>query len=71
MIRAASFALWLALLGLALSCIALLKTEHTRPNDGLPIVNSDFPICVTVKPPPLQKHKGIVIDGAAKLGDLT
>lgn len=43
MMRAASFALWLALLGLALTCIALLKTEHTAPNDGLVIVKSAAP----------------------------
>lgn len=36
MIRAGGLALWLALLGLALTCIALLNTEHARPNDGLP-----------------------------------
>lgn len=41
MIRAASFALWLALLGLALTCIALLNDQHTAQNDGLPLVKSE------------------------------
>ena len=53
MIRAGGLALWLALLGLALTCIALLNREHARANDGLPIVRSDYPLCVTVTPPPL------------------
>ena len=39
MIRAGGLALWLALLGLALACIALLNTEHTRQNDGLPLAH--------------------------------
>lgn len=53
MIRAVAFGLWLALLGLAVTCLTLANAEHTRPNDGLPIVRSDYPLCVTVQPPPL------------------
>jgi hypothetical protein len=57
MIRAACLAIWLAFAGLALLCVAALNDEHKRPNAGLPIVQSDYPVCTTIAPPPLVPPK--------------
>lgn len=47
-------ALLLATIGMALATIALLSSEHQPPNNGLPLVKSDFPVCVTVAPGPIK-----------------
>ena len=40
---------------------ALSVSEHEAPNAGLPIVKADYPLCVTVKPPPLDRRKGVIL----------
>jgi hypothetical protein len=35
----------------------LSASEAAPQNDGLPLVRADFPVCVTVKPPPLRAPK--------------
>ena len=46
----------LALLIIALLAIAAIAaSEHQRLNDGLPITNADYPMCVTVRPGPIVK----------------
>jgi hypothetical protein len=57
MVRAASLAIWLALAGVALLCIATLNHEHQRPNAGLPLVQADYEQCITVPTPPLVPPK--------------
>lgn len=36
---------------------AFVASEHKAPNDGLPLVRADYPLCVTVKPPPLRAQR--------------
>lgn len=43
----------LALTWAALAIIA--SAEHRQANQGLPLVNADYPLCVTIKPPPLLR----------------
>jgi hypothetical protein len=45
--------LTLALAWVALAVVAF--AQHRPANQGLPIVHADFPLCVTIKPPPLLR----------------
>lgn len=41
---------------IAFALAALAASEHAKPNDALPLVSADFPVCVTIRPPPLQQQ---------------
>jgi hypothetical protein len=41
----------------ALAVVAYAASEHSIPNDGLPLVRADYPMCVTVQPPPIRAPK--------------
>jgi hypothetical protein len=48
MIRVLALFVIFAMLG------TLIQAETDRPNDGLPLVRADYPLCVTIQPPPIR-----------------
>lgn len=42
----------LVILALVVATLAIVRSENARP--ALPLISADFPVCVTVRPPPLQ-----------------
>jgi hypothetical protein len=58
------------LIVLAIFIAAVIASEHQVPNDGLPLVRADYPVCVTVPMPPLRPPKRDVFHPQAN-GDIS